>query len=95
MNDKLVTEENWTHCGYISTKAQALITMGSEPSQCQIIYYLTLLDNDYKELFQQEFASLAEAVSVLNDRYCHWQFVDREQENVREDGDGCGSCQAH
>ncbi len=91
-----VTCDNWTHCGYKSLQLQALITIGAHPTQGTaepaLVYYLTLLDTDFKEVFQQEFSTLEQAISSLNDRYGHWEFTDREKST---EGSGCGSCEAH
>lgn len=95
MNDvKRVDAENWTFSGYKSTDLLAFIHLGAEPrgDQAQILYLVTVLNQDEEEVFQMEFLTLPEAIDSINGRYHHWEFVDRTQ---RLDDGGCGSCSAH
>ncbi len=92
-----VGQENWTHTGYKSIDLQALITIGAKPGEDTsaepiIQYFVTLLDLDLNEVFQQGFNELEEALEFINERYGHWDFADREKSSKTS---GCDSCAAH
>ena len=93
-----VNSQNWGTCGYKTPRLQALITMGGRPSNgpsgYTLSYYITLLNADFQEIFQQEFKGLGEALKVLNTRYGRWEFFDREKEK-KSGASGCDSCGAH
>jgi len=84
---------NWNYCHYETSRLRAFISQGGIPGtredEVQQIYFLTVSDPDFKEIYQEEFFQLQEAVTILNSRYKHWKFIDRA---VQE---GCSSCQAH
>jgi hypothetical protein len=71
----------------------ALITFGMGPeslSDDKIDYYVTVLENEIQEVFQQEFSSLSEACIYLNENYGDWTFEDQTATKS-----GCSSCAAH
>lgn len=90
-----VTPDNWSYCRFRLGEMVAFISYGAESPSPEIIqeyYYLTLQDEDFKELFQRKFEGLEEACHQLNMSYDHWDFEDPTQPS---DEGGCGSCQAH
>ena len=95
------TLENWTHTHYEKGDLMAQITMGAAPSSddsVQIFYYVTVLQKtegpeDFREMFQQRFGQLEEAIELINKKYREWQFIDRTVASDNESG--CGSCSAH
>lgn len=90
----VVGAENWTFSGFKSSNLLAFIHLGAEPSPegAKVLYCVTLLKDQEEEVFQLEFDQLHLAIDAINERYGHWEFVDRGQ---RLDGGGCGSCSAH
>lgn len=93
-NKKLITADNWTFTGFKSLELLAFIHLGAEPrgDESALLYLVTVLKNLEEELFQLEYPTLAEAIDAINQRYHHWEFVDR---GSRLDDGGCGSCAAH
>jgi hypothetical protein len=91
---KRIDAENWTFSGYKSSDLLVLIHLGAEPSgeDTRVLYLVTVLKNSEEEIFQLEYPSLPEAIDSINQRYHHWDFIDRSE---RQDGGGCGSCAAH
>ena len=91
---KNINAENWTYSGYKSSDLLAFIHLGAEPTgdETKLLYLVTVLNSDEEEVFQLEFTTLAEAIDGINNRYHHWDFIDRSE---RQDGGGCGSCAAH
>lgn len=91
-----ITEENWTFCGFKANELLAVISLGAKPSssgtETDLLYYLTVMDNDGKDVFQQEYSSLSLAIDTINAKYSHWSFQDRAGVST---GSGCGDCAAH
>ena len=90
----IVNAENWTYTGYKSSDLLVLIHLGAEPSEgeTKVLYLVTLLKNQEEEVFQLEYSELSKAIDSINQRYSHWEFVDRAE---RLDDGGCGTCSAH
>lgn len=93
-----INTENWNFCYYKSLKLKAFLSLGGEPSpledEAQLFFMITVTDPDDREMYQGAYPRLEEALSTLNERYGHWEFVSMEG-NVREDDGGCGTCAAH
>ncbi|TNE99415.1 MAG: hypothetical protein EP326_08195 [Deltaproteobacteria bacterium] len=91
-----INQENWNFTYYKSSKLKAFISLSGENrgDEVQILYTLTVTDEDDNEKFQAGFESLPQAVTKINSQYGHWEFVDLEQGKSSDDG-GCGSCAAH
>lgn len=88
-----VNTDNWTYCRYASENFLALITFGADPEtikEDRLDYYVTVLEDEEKEVFQQRFDSLAEACLFLNENYQDWTF-----ENQTAEKSGCSTCAAH
>jgi hypothetical protein len=86
---------NWNYSYYNSENFKALISVAAMPSeietdQVSYLYCPTVIDENNVEVFQKEFSSLLEAISFINERYSHWQFM-----NPTESSSGCNSCTAH
>ena len=88
-----VNLNNWTYCRYETGNFMALITFGADPEsliQDNFQYYVTVLENEEKEVFQESFTSLAEACLYLNENYQDWTFNDQTATKS-----GCSTCAAH
>ena len=89
---KLMTLENWTHGQYVKEEIRAIVSCGASAST-ELEYYLTVLDENDAEIFQQGFKQLEKAIEVINMRYADiWDLVDT---NEPEKEGGCSSCVAH
>lgn len=88
-----VNAENWTYCRFENQNFMALITFGADPESIQddrLEYYVTVLEDEEKEIFQKSFDSLAEACLYLNENYGDWKFNDQTATKS-----GCSTCAAH
>lgn len=88
-----VNVENWSYCRYQSGSFMALISFGANPdsiSEDRLEYYVTVLENEEKEVFQKQFDSVTEACLFLNQTYGDWGF---EDQTVKKEG--CSTCAAH
>lgn len=90
-----VTPENWTHTQYVLDNLRAIISFGASWDRPNdLLYYVTLLDQDDQEIFQQQFEDLASACDYINQRYQNeWPIVDLMAPSKKEGG--CASCVAH
>jgi hypothetical protein len=71
----------------------ALITFGADPESIEnnrLEYYVTVLENEIQESFQQKFEDLADACLFLNTNYGDWAFEDQTAPKS-----GCSTCAAH
>lgn len=85
--------ENWTYCRYEKGDFKAMITFGANPESIQedrLEYYVTVLEKDETEVFQETFDSLTDACFYLNENYADWTF-----ENQTATKSGCSTCAAH
>lgn len=88
-----VNTENWSYCRYETGTFMAMVTFGADPESImndELEYYVTVLENEEKEVFQQKFGSLSEACLYLNSNYADWKFEDQTAEKS-----GCSTCAAH
>ena len=88
-----VNIENWTYCRYENGNFMAIITFGTDSeslSMNSFHYYVTVIEDDEKEVFQKSFDSLAEACLYLNENYADWNFNDQTAMKS-----GCSTCAAH
>lgn len=88
-----VTIENWSYCRYERGNFMALISFGADPEgllEDRLEYYVTVLEDENKEIFQQQFNSLSEACIYLNENYSDWSFNDQTATKS-----GCSTCAAH
>ncbi len=88
-----VNTENWTYCRYLNGTFMAMISFGADPesiSEDRLDYYVTVLENEDTEVFQQKFTSLMDACFYLNANYQDWSF---EDQTVKKSG--CSTCAAH
>lgn len=87
-----VNIENWTFCRYQSGQFLAMISFGADPESIDegFEYYVTVLENEEKEVFQQTFKDLPEACLFLNEKYGDWTFEDQTAAKS-----GCSTCAAH
>lgn len=90
---KAVNTDNWTFCRYMLDNFIAMITFGADPESLKedrLEYYVTVLEDEEKEVFQQQFYSLSEACVFLNANYQDWTFEDQSATKS-----GCSTCAAH
>lgn len=94
-----ITQDNWTSTHYYSEPLRAFVSLGAAPIETEeglqdveFQYLVTMTDKDYQELYQSSHTSLEEAITVLNEKYGHWDLKDA---NGKVHGDGCSSCAAH
>ena len=91
-----VNVSNWSFCRYENKNFMALISFGASPEGLkddELEYYVTVLENienEQKEVFQEQFDSLGSACKFLNGRYGDWTFVDQTASKS-----GCSTCAAH
>lgn len=88
-----VNLKNWTYSRYHKGDSRAMITFGADPESVaeeRLEYYVTVLENEIHESFQEKFNSLADACLYLNANYGDWSFED--QTGAKS---GCSSCAAH
>jgi hypothetical protein len=88
-----VNIENWSYCRYEKGHFIAFISFGANPesmAEDRLEYYVTVLENEDQEVFQETFESLTEACVYLNENYADWTF-----ENQTATKSGCSTCAAH
>lgn len=88
-----VNIENWTYCRYEKESFMAMISFGASPdslTEDQMEYFVTVLEDEIKEVFQAGFTSLGEACLYLNENYGDWGFQDQTATKS-----GCSTCAAH
>lgn len=91
-----INTENWTYSHFYSAPLRAFVSLGAAPveNSDEVImqYLVTLTDKDYQELYQSTHEDLNVALSILNEKYGHWDLQDALH---KTEGDGCSSCAAH
>ena len=90
-----ITTENWTYCSFSHENLKAMITLGASPEilEDSFLYYVTILDEDNNEIFQEEFRSLSKACSRINQKCSGiWNWTDAERPAKQG---GCSTCVAH
>jgi hypothetical protein len=88
-----VSVKNWNYCRYENKNFMALVSFGANPESIKedrLEYYVTVLENEDKEVFQLNFSSLSEACLYLNEHYGDWKFEDQTATKS-----GCSTCAAH
>jgi len=88
-----VNIKNWTFTRYHKADFMAMITFGADPESLgadRLEYYVTVLQNEIHETFQEKFNSLADACLFLNANYGDWGFEDQTAAKT-----GCSTCAAH
>ncbi len=90
---RCVNIENWTYCRYEKDNFMAMISFGASPESMEedrLEYYVTVLEDEDKEIFQKNFDSLHDACFYLNENYQDWMFEDQTATKS-----GCSTCAAH
>ncbi len=88
-----VNTDNWTFCRFMNDTFLAMISFGADPetiAEDRLDYFVTVLQNEDTEIFQQKFESLSEACLYLNENYGDWTFEDQTAAKS-----GCSTCAAH
>ncbi len=95
MNGQDITLGNWNYCHYFTGPLKAMISCGQDFSiieekgnDASLEYYVSVLKEEFTEVFQKSFETLGEAINFINDSYGHWDFKDT---SVIETS-GCDSC---
>lgn len=89
--NRLITPDNWTFCQFKQGNQKAQITFGATPASDDLIYFVSVLDKEDRDLFQKEFLKIEAACHFLNSNYHDWDFVNQ----LSQSADGCSSCSAH
>lgn len=85
-----VTPLNWNTTFYKSSNLKAFVSVGANPENPnEVLYLVSLTDEEHREYFQQEFKQLDEACSFINQRWGEWEASDLANSS------GCGTCAAH
>ncbi len=85
--------ENWTYSRFHKGDFLAMVTFGADPESIKedrLEYYVTVLEKEETEVFQEKFDSVMDACMFLNDRYGDWEFEDQSATKS-----GCSTCAAH
>lgn len=88
-----INTNNWTHTRYTQGNFMALISFGASPEgieKDEMEYYVTVLEDETYEKYQETFKSLPEACFFINNKYQDWNFVDELGPKS-----GCSTCAAH
>ena len=87
-----ISEDNWTYTHFTSQELKAFIALGGEilNDKVQILYNVTVLGDEHKEIFVKSFSDLGQSILFINQRYGHWTVLDG-----RVAAQGCGTCSAH
>lgn len=88
------TPENWNYCQYRNEDLKAIISFGASPDilDDSFQYYITLLDDENNEVFQEEFESLSDACENINLKYSNfWDFTNLDKAKPEP---GCSTCVA-
>ena len=88
-----VNVANWSFCRYQKGDFLALISFGADPeslAEDKLTYYVTVLENEIHEVFQESFTTLSDACLYLNSNYSDWGFQDQSVPKT-----GCSTCAAH
>jgi hypothetical protein len=96
MDSNLLNSDNWTYCHYASQNQKAIISIGASPEMLaeEFEYYVTILDQEEKTVFQTSFTDLTTAITYANRRFNKiWKFVDARFANKKEGS--CSTCVAH
>ena len=89
------TPDNWNRCQYRHENQFAIISILAQPSDgdTQMMYCVTVMDDDNNEIFQSQHESLLEACQKINNNYAEiWEFRDL---SLNQSSGGCSTCQAH
>ncbi len=90
-----INKTNWNFCQYKNDNLKAIISFGASPDilDDSFNYYVTVLDDENNEVFQEEFQTVDAACQSINHKYSDvWEFSDLSQKN---NSGGCDSCSAH
>lgn len=95
-----ITTDNWSHTQYNYEGLRAFISFGAhwdfeKYESSEIIYFVTVLDEEENEVFQSQFQTLELACEYINERYQNeWPIIDLNNPPNQKEG-GCASCVAH
>ncbi len=83
---------NWNFAFYSTETFKALISLSGEEinGEVRLMYCPTVLEGDNREVFQENFIDLGDAIEFMNNQYGHWEFME-----PTGSGSGCSTCQAH
>jgi len=92
----MINNENWTFCHFKSEHSLAFLSIGGDAptegtNEASLLYFLTVTDHEYVEIFQESYADISLALTDLNKKYSHWELINAEDKS----GGGCDSCAAH
>ena len=93
--ESFFTPDNWNHCQYRHENQFAIISLSADPDSLNgdLMYCITVLDDEHNEIFQSQHPTLMEACQKINNNYADiWDFKDLSQ---NQNTGGCSTCQAH
>ncbi|MAX65413.1 MAG: hypothetical protein QF441_16375 [Bacteriovoracaceae bacterium] len=87
---------NWNTAQYISEKYKAIIGLAASPQTAnELIYVVTVIDQNHNEVFTKDFNTLELACTYINNKYADlWEFKDLSVAPANSEG-GCSTCVAH
>ncbi len=91
--EQLFTPNNWNYSQFKNSELKAIISLGCDPDilGTRFSYFVTVLDEDDNEIFQEEFTSIEKACLAMNKKYSGiWEYID-----LSKPTGGCDSCSAH
>lgn len=93
-SEQAIGPSNWNYCYYSTGPLKSMMSQGMDYASAAVteeslpaLYWVTVLRDETREIFQAEFSQLADAIKFINEKYGHWDFTD-----TTEDKGGCGSC---
>ena len=88
------TPNNWNYSQFQNQNLKAIISLGCDPDilGTRFSYFVTVLDEDDNEVYQEEFMALDRACEAMNSKYGGiWEYKDLSKPS----SSGCDSCSAH
>jgi hypothetical protein len=103
-----INDLNWTFCQFKQDDCTAVIHQGGENTpdgEYVDLFYVNVLkqltqegeleSSLYKEIHQEVFPTLDDAINYINSKFSHWNFINQLSELQDKSSGGCGSCVAH
>lgn len=91
MNGQEINLGNWNFSHYFTGPLKAMVSCGVDHhekiNEQTMVYWVSVIKDEFTEVYQSEFQVLGEAINFINQKYGHWSFKDTTQLDA-----GCGSC---
>ena len=90
-----ISQDNWFHVQFVKDESRAIISCGAQDTET-IEYFITVLDENDHELFQERYTQLDTAIENINARYAGiWELDDVNAPAKSSKDGGCSTCVAH